>query len=343
MNKPQERVLIVDDEKLSRVVVRAYLEERHYIVEEAASGEAAIEILTARGLQHGFDLIILDQIMTGIDGLTTFQKIQKIDKHLPAIMLTGYPSINLAIRFIQLGGTNIVSKPWDPHSGVFATIIHEALNYSHIQEAQAAANQASSNEPLLFIDDSNEDEQLITYDDTCWKVLVIDDDENIHRSTRLALDKFLFDGKPLLINSTYSASEAKEWLNHNQNVALVIVDSTLETVFAGFDIIRHIRETMGNRLIRIIFRTDHTGDLPEQKVVLDQEIDGFLTKDDITSQRLTVMVTTILRSYRDLLIPERQRQEKIAELKIASQIQQDLQQRIAELEQQIIAKPQHQD
>jgi len=333
MNKPQERVLIVDDDSVTRGVIRAYLEKHHYAVEEAESGNAAIALLSARGLQHGFNLVILDQMMPGFDGLTTLQKIKKIAPNLPAIMLTGCPSINLAVRFIQLGGTNIISKPFDPQSEVLATILHEAINYSHIQVAQAAASQEISNDPLLFLDDNDEDESIIDYDSTYWKVLVVDDDVSIHRITKLALDKFLFDGKTVSTYSTYSALEAKEWLNHNPNVAIVIVDSTLETVFAGFDIINHIRKTMGNRLIRIIFRTEQKGDLPEQKIVLDQEIDGFLTKDEIASQRLTVMVTTILRAYRDLLIPERQRQEKIAELKIACKVQQDLKARITELEQ----------
>ncbi|MCF6282636.1 MAG: response regulator [Candidatus Polarisedimenticolaceae bacterium] len=335
MSKKRERILIVDDDKLIRNILRVYLEEHDYDVEEAISGDAAVAIIKQHGQQHNFDLIILDQVMPGLDGLSTFQEVQKIDAKLPAIILTGYPTINLAIRFIQLGGINIVSKPFDPQSEVLVTTLREAINYAHIQLAQAAADQEESNEPFIFLDEGSETESNITYDETTWKVLIIDDDEAVHRSTKLSLDKFIFDGKTLEIHSTYSASEAKEWLNHHQDVALVIVDSTMETVFAGFDVIKHIRKTMGNRLIRIIFRTEQAGELPEQKVVIDQEIDGFLTKHDISTQGLTVMVTTILRAYRDLLIPERQRQEKIVELKVSNQIQKELQARIDELENQL--------
>lgn len=335
MSNSKERILIVDDDKLIRNILRVYLEEHNYDVEEAISGDAAVAIFKQRGLQHKFDLIILDQVMPGLDGLSTFQEIQKVDSHLPAVILTGYPTINLAIRFIQLGGINIVSKPFDPQSEVLVTTLREAINYAHIQLAQAAADQEESNEPLIFLDEGSETEHSITYNETAWKVLIIDDDEAVHRSTKLSLDKFVFDGKTLEIHSTYSASEAKDWLNLNQDVALVIVDSTMETVFAGFDVIKHIRKTMGNRITRIIFRTEQAGELPEQKVVIDQEIDGFLTKHDISNQGLTVMVTTILRAYRDLLIPERQRQEKIIELEVASKIQTDLQARISELESQL--------
>lgn len=341
MSKHKERILVVDDDQLIQNMLKVYLEIHGYEIEVVASGDAAVELFEEKRGQHGFDLMIIDQVMPGLDGLTAFQKIQKIDNCLAAVMLTGYPTINLAIRFIQLGGTNVLSKPFDPQSGILVVAIQEALNYKRIKNAQSAVIKDDHAEPLVFLDEDSQSKMKvpqIATDNSVWKVLIIDDDEAAHQATRLALDTFLFDGRVLLLYSAYSVDEAKSWLNDNSDVALVIVDANMETEFAGFDVIQHIREVMGNRLVRIIFRTDQLGDLPEQKVVLEQEIDGFLTKQDVSSQRLTVMVTTILRAYRDLLIPERQRQQMITELEVANHVKDDLQRRIELLEQQLSAR-----
>jgi len=330
MSENPKNILIVDDDENIRNLLKIYLEAHEYTFEEAGSGESAVEIFTERQLQHGFDLVIFDQVMLGMDGVTTFSEIQKVDGRLPAIMLTAFPTINLAIRFIQLGGINFLTKPFDPMSGVLSTVIFEAMNYKRIMRDQVTAEMKKSKcENIVFQDESHVSEVLqFRYDFASWKVLIVDDDEAIHAATRLVLEKFVFDGRAMEFHSAYSANEAITWLDANPAVALVLVDTVIETEFAGFDVIKHIRNTMGNRLIRIILRIEHAGELPEQKVVLDHDIDGFLPKEDISIQRFTIMVTTVFRAYRDLLVIEKQRQDSVEQLRLAHC-------RIAELESQL--------
>ncbi len=95
---------------------------------------------------------------------------------------------------------------------------------------------------------------------------------------------------------------------------------------------------MGNSLIRIILQSDQIGDFPEQKVILDHEIDGFLTKKDLSIQHLTIMVYTTLRAYRDLLIIEKRRQIKATELEAVSQERNAMQTRINELEDELTSR-----
>ncbi len=329
----KKRALIVDDNKAVLALLKAYLNKRDYEVEEAESGETAVDIFKERGLNHGFDIIIIDHIMPGIDGLTAFKEIQKTDSRLPAIMLTGFSSINLAVRFIQQGGINFLTKPFDSNSELLALAIGEALNYKRITRAQVSAVQESSSELLTFRDENAETEASQA---PCklspWKMLIIDDDEAIHGSTRLLLEKFVFDGRLLEFYSVYSAGEAKSWLDDNPDVALVLVDTVMETEFAGFDVIKHIRKTMGNSLIRIILRAERYGELPVQKVVLDYEIDGYLAKQDVSIQRLIIMVTTAIRAYRDLMIIEKERQETVIELEAAHHEKENLETRIKKLE-----------
>ncbi|MEE8483088.1 MAG: response regulator [Nitrospinota bacterium] len=178
MAERTKRILIIDDDKDIRALLRVYIEKRGYETEEAESGNEAIAIFKEKGVEHGFDLVITDQVMPGIDGLTTFQEIQKVDGRLAAIMLTGFPTINLTIRFIQQGGINFLTKPFDTRSEVLAVIIKEAINYKRIKRAQTETVREVSSEPLVFVDDDEKTKAPpISYNASPWKVLIADDDE----------------------------------------------------------------------------------------------------------------------------------------------------------------------
>jgi signal transduction histidine kinase len=131
-----------------------------------------------------------------------------------------------------------------------------------------------------------------------WKVLIVDDENEIHQITRLALDDFVFDNKKLTFLSAYSGLDARQVLRENPDIAVVLLDVIMETEDAGLALVKHIRETSQNRAVRIVLRTGQPGQVPERQVIVDYDIDDYKTKTELTSQKLFTTVITALRSFK---------------------------------------------
>jgi len=102
-------ILIVDDEKNMRFVVGRALASAGHQVSEAASGEEALKAFE----QSVPDLVILDQRMPGMDGITTLTKIKKQHPDLPVIMLTAHGNVESAVQAMKAGATDYLTKPFD--------------------------------------------------------------------------------------------------------------------------------------------------------------------------------------------------------------------------------------
>lgn len=133
-----------------------------------------------------------------------------------------------------------------------------------------------------------------------WLLLVVDDEEQVHAVTQLALDGVSFQGRPVHLLSAYSAAEATAILQAEPEVALVLLDVVMETETAGLSLVRWIRRDLGNADIRIILRTAHPGHAPERRVILDYDINDYKTKTELTSERLFSTVVAGLRSYQQV-------------------------------------------
>lgn len=133
-----------------------------------------------------------------------------------------------------------------------------------------------------------------------WMLLVVDDEEQVHAVTQLALDGISFQGRPVHLLSAYSAAEASAILQAEPEVALVLLDVVMETETAGLSLVRWIRRELGNADIRIILRTAHPGHAPERRVILDYDINDYKTKTELTSERLFSTVVAGLRSYQQV-------------------------------------------
>lgn len=140
-----------------------------------------------------------------------------------------------------------------------------------------------------------------------WTILVVDDEEEIHRVTHLAIGREKFDGRPLQILSAYSAAEACEVLAREPDIAVVLLDVVMETEDAGLRVVRHTREELGNRAVRIVLRTGQPGQAPEHQVIVNYDINDYKEKVELTAQKLFTVVLTGLRSYRDIRELERNR------------------------------------
>jgi|GEM_PF-715124 len=165
-------------------------------------------------------------------------------------------------------------------------------------------------DPILVIeDDSIESDEQTTVPSSAWKVLVVDDDPEVHEATSLACGTFKFEGRPLNLLSAYSGAEAKPILQDNSDIALLLLDVVMETSQAGLDLVRYVRTELNNQLVRIILRTGQPGEAPELDVIMDYDINDYRLKVDLTRQRLLTTVINTLRSYRDLMALEISYQE----------------------------------
>ncbi len=151
---------------------------------------------------------------------------------------------------------------------------------------------------LLFADETDVVNPKIV--DTI-KVLIVDDEEEVHVVTKLVLNDFVFEGKKIELLSVYSASEAKEVLLKQEDIALILLDVVMERADAGLELVKYIREVMGNSLVRIVLRTGQPGEAPEARVIVEYDINDYKEKTELTAQKLLTTLISALRSHRDLL------------------------------------------
>lgn len=137
-----------------------------------------------------------------------------------------------------------------------------------------------------------------------WKVLLVDDEEDVLSITRFALEGYRYYDRSLEFLTASSAKEAMEILEREQDIAVIFLDIIMEHDEAGFDVIRHLRDELHDYRTRIVIRTGEPGEYPETEVVRKYEINDYKSKGELTEEQLYCTMTTALRSYCDLLMLE---------------------------------------
>lgn len=163
-----------------------------------------------------------------------------------------------------------------------------------------------ADDELIFWD---EDEAEVPTDHAAWKVMIVDDDEEVHQVTQLALQRFRYEDRPVIFLSAYSGQEAVSLLNDHPDVAIVLLDVVMETNRAGLELIKYIREDLDNQKCRIILRTGQPGQAPEDSVIREYDINDYKTKTELTRQKLYGTVLVALRSYHHLDVLEATQQK----------------------------------
>ncbi|GLX78947.1 diguanylate cyclase [Thalassotalea insulae] len=157
-----------------------------------------------------------------------------------------------------------------------------------------------TNDDFLFIDDSDEDEILEDSGGDTWKVLIVDDDPEIHSVTQLALSDLVVLGKRLEYLHAYSGRDACQLIEQHLDIVLVLLDVVMETDDAGLNVVKHIRETLLRQDIRIVLRTGQPGYAPEESVIKDYDINDYKTKTELTRRKLVTTVYAAIRSYQQI-------------------------------------------
>jgi two-component system cell cycle response regulator len=106
------RVLVVDDERLNRTILRAALGKEGHVVVEAADGREALDRLE----EGGIDVVLLDIVMPVMDGYGTLAAIKAdpVLTHLPVIIISGVDQVDSVVRCIEMGATDYLTKPFQP-------------------------------------------------------------------------------------------------------------------------------------------------------------------------------------------------------------------------------------
>ena len=138
--------------------------------------------------------------------------------------------------------------------------------------------------------------------------MIVDDEPDIHHATRLALSNIQYKSRPLALLNAYSGSEAATMLAANPRIAMILLDVVMETDDAGLQLVHKIRNDMDNSLVRIVLRTGQPGQAPEQRVILDYDINDYKTKTELTVQKLYTTVIASLRAYETLSAIDKSRQ-----------------------------------
>ncbi len=150
----------------------------------------------------------------------------------------------------------------------------------------------------LFADEKNE---ALSDKKDSWKILIVDDEEEIHSVTKLVLSHVTFEGKGMSFLSAYTGEEALHLIKENPDVAIILLDVVMENEDAGLKVVKEIRNVINNKFVRIILRTGQPGQAPEEDIVIHYDINDYKTKEELTARKLFTTVIQSIRAYKDML------------------------------------------
>jgi len=130
-----------------------------------------------------------------------------------------------------------------------------------------------------------------------YNILIVDDEPDIHRMTKLNLNNFSFNNKSLTFFHAYSAKEAEAILLENKEIALIFLDVVMETNDAGLKLVQYIRQELNNKLTQIVLHTGQPGQAPEKEVIAKYDINSYQTKTEFTDNRIYTVTAASLRAY----------------------------------------------
>ena len=160
---------------------------------------------------------------------------------------------------------------------------------------------ASADDDLVFLDEGPAPETPQVADATnVWRIMIVDDDADVHSATTFALSNLEMQHRPLEFVHAYSASEARDLLAREPDIAVILLDVVMEQEDSGLQLVRHIREVLKLSEVRIILRTGQPGYAPEIDAIRDFDINDYKTKSELTRIKVYTTVTAAIRSYEQI-------------------------------------------
>lgn len=181
-------------------------------------------------------------------------------------------------------------------------------------------NQNDADAGDLIFQEEEETPSLDGKDKSNWKILIVDDDEEIHKVTKIALSDVNFNGMSLLLYHAFSGKHAIEVIKQNPDISIILLDVVMEEDDSGLKLINYIRNVIKNYFVRIVIRTGQPGQAPERKVIIDYDINDYKEKTELTSQKLFSTIISSLRSYDNIMTIEKNRKALVKLLDISNRL-----------------------
>ncbi len=156
---------------------------------------------------------------------------------------------------------------------------------------------SKANDALHFIDEQPDINSESVDEISVWKILVVDDDDDVHITTEHALNNLELLGRIPQFLHAYSAAECAALLTGEPDVAVILLDVVMETQDSGLQLVDKIRGELGLTMPRIILRTGQPGYAPELDAIRDYDINDYKTKSELTRSKLFTTVLASIRSY----------------------------------------------
>ncbi|MFT7776773.1 putative bifunctional diguanylate cyclase/phosphodiesterase [Roseateles sp.] len=166
---------------------------------------------------------------------------------------------------------------------------------------------AADDDLLELLDEPEHADGEHRHNDRPWRILIVDDDGDVHKATELAMQGLTVEGQPLVFLHASSAAQARQLLASEDDLAVVLLDVVMESEDAGLQLVRHIRDELGLNAVRIVLRTGQPGYAPEIETVQAYDINDYKTKSELTRTRLYTVLTAAVRSYRQICALEANR------------------------------------
>ncbi|HCW93874.1 MAG TPA: sigma-54-dependent Fis family transcriptional regulator, partial [Flexistipes sinusarabici] len=137
------RILVVDDDKNSREIIQMFL-SKYYTVDVAVNGVHALEMIKS----NNYDVIICDFVMNDVDGMDVLKEMNKMNKRAYFILITAFGTGDIAVRAIQEGAYEYLSKPFKMSK--LKDLLNRLVNRTDIKgQKQKNKQKGSSNHSIL--------------------------------------------------------------------------------------------------------------------------------------------------------------------------------------------------
>ncbi len=154
------RILVIDDELSMRQFLEILLKKEGYAVTTAASGEAALQFME----KEDYAVILMDyNIPEGIDGITLLSRLKRQNPRAQVIVITAYASTEQAIKALEIGAVDYVSKPFNVAQ--IRDLVRRAVNEHLAAASPQATIDASDASPIEVVAQSAAMKQVLEYAD----------------------------------------------------------------------------------------------------------------------------------------------------------------------------------
>lgn len=161
-----------------------------------------------------------------------------------------------------------------------------------LQGDAGEAGAGSSEDDLLAFLDESEDQGPGETHLNPWVLLIVDDEPQVHEATTLTLRRDRIGNRPLRFLHAHSAAEARELVQSEPQIDLILLDVMMETRDAGFKLVNELRGAMARQDLKILIRSGQPGAEQEDNIVQRYAVDGYMQK---TQQTHSLLMETISR------------------------------------------------